>query len=80
MLWTNAVKKLTKNGFTITQTGNFHYAHKDGFRDYLQMIVQNGEISLIDVKRQGWDDDPQTDYHAGVFADNLAQALRLVQK
>ena len=47
-------------------------------------VLQNGgdyasEVAVIRVRRVNDHDDPMTDYSAGVFCDNLTQALRIAK-
>ncbi len=72
---TNAVNKLTKAGFAVTQSGN-HYSAQAG-RNVIEFYQQDGEIICIRVRSANDQDDVMSDYSAGVFCDNLSQAIRL---
>lgn len=73
----NAIKKLAKAGFEIKQTGN-HYLAQTG-RNIISFFEQSGDIICINVRSSNDQDDAQSDYSAGVFCDNLAQAIRLAR-
>lgn len=77
----NAIKKLEKNGFKVTQKDNtkFYVAEQEGNRHYIEILKNygNDDISVIDLRRYGQEDDWLTDYHAGTFCDNINQAIRL---
>lgn len=71
----NAIKKLTKEGFVVNQNGIFFSAV--GNRRVISFIQQNDRISCINVRSHNDKDDVASDYTAGVFCDNLSQAIRL---
>ena len=72
---TNAIKKLNNAGFSVTQSGN-RYSAKAG-RNVIEFHQQDGEIICIRVRSANDHDDVMSDYSAGVFCDNLSQAIRL---
>lgn len=72
---TNAVKKLNKSGFTVTQSGN-RYSAQAG-RNVIEFHQQDGEIICIRVRSANDHDDVMSDYSAGTWCDNLSQAIRL---
>ena len=80
----NAIKKLEKNGFAITNNTNsgIIIANKEDKTRYI-IIRRNGgdlsdSIATIQVRKQYCDDDTTTDYFAGVFCRNITQAIRYV--
>jgi len=80
MKLTNAIKKLKKSGFMIEEKGVFVFSQKN---DQEISFFKNGrdedpQITCIRVKRINDVDDSMTDYCAGVFCNNLSQAIRLV--
>lgn len=77
----HAVKKLSKYGEVKKSTygNNTYTVTKDG---YEVKVMANGgdysgEVAVIRVRGINDIDDFQTDYHAGVFADNISQAIRI---
>jgi hypothetical protein len=71
----NAVKKLTKAGFTIAKNGNRYNATANG--QVIRFIEQSDRIICINVRSANDHDDAMTDYSAGVYCDNITQAIRL---
>jgi hypothetical protein len=79
MTITNAIKKVTKAGFTVTQNGKRYSAKKDGV-NYLVEFSQHGSediITCIGVRHKNDHSDSQSDYCATIFTDNISQAIRL---
>jgi hypothetical protein len=75
MQTTNAITKLTKAGFQVTNTGNRYQAKAN--RQVISFVDQQGSIICINVRGQDDHDDAMSDYSAGVFCDNLKQAITL---
>jgi Fe2+ or Zn2+ uptake regulation protein len=77
----NAIKKLEKAGFTVEHNHGYH-ATKQGCGEVID-FHQNGRedyVTCIRV-RAAWDkDEIQTDYCAGVFVDNISQAIRIADR
>ena len=75
----NAVNKLTKLGMTVTENQGHFTATKTDMSDVIEFSRNGGSdnITCIRVRRSNEQDDFQTDYFAGVYADNMAQAIRL---
>lgn len=71
----NAIKKLTKSGFEVIQNGNRYIAKAN--RHIVSFADQGGDIICINVRSQNDHDDVLSDYSAGVFCDNLTQAIKL---
>lgn len=72
----NAIKKLEK--YTeVKKDGIFYQAVKGS--EVIEFIDNGGmgEITCIKVRRINDHDDSMTDYSAGVFCDNLTQALKI---
>lgn len=76
MQTTNAIKKLSKAGFEVTQNGNRYYATMN--KSVVSFIDQYGRTICIKVRHENDHDDLRSDYSAGVFCDNLTQAIKLV--
>ena len=72
---TNAIKKLTKAGFQVSQNGNRYNATANG--QVIRFIGQLDRIICINVRSENDHDDAMTDYSAGVYCDNITQAIRL---
>jgi hypothetical protein len=75
MQTTNAITKLTKAGFQVTNTGNRYQAKAN--RQVISFVDQQGSIICINVRGQNDQNDAMSDYSAGVFCDNITQAIRL---
>jgi hypothetical protein len=75
MQTTNAITKLTKAGFQVTNTGNRYQAKAN--HHIIRFFDQQGSIICINVRGQNDHDDAMSDYSAGVFCDNLKQAITL---
>lgn len=79
MTITNAIKKVTKAGFKVTQNGQRYSAKKDGV-NYLVEFSQNGSediITCIGARHENDHSDSQQDYSATIYTNNLSQAIRL---
>lgn len=72
----NAIKKLEKNGFKVTEDKGKFCATLENNRHSIEFYDQDGRVIVIDVRTEGHDDDIMTDYHAGIFARNISQAIR----
>jgi hypothetical protein len=75
----NAAKKLIKAGFTINDDEGSIRASKADCK-YVIEYFRNGrseEIVCINVRRPSDNHDSQSDYFAGIWADNITQAIRL---
>jgi hypothetical protein len=71
----NAIKKLNKAGFEVSQSGNRYNAKANG--QVIRFIEQSDRIICINVRSENDHDDAMTDYSAGVYCDNITQAIRL---
>jgi hypothetical protein len=71
----NAIKKLTKAGFQVTQTGNRYAAKANS--NIVSFVDQQGSVICINVRGQNDHDDSMSDYSAGVWCDNITQAITL---
>lgn len=77
----NAIKKLNKTGFVVTQKENLFSAKKEGCR-YLVEFWRNGnsdEATCIGYRHEGDESDSMIDYCATFFCDNITQAIRRAQ-
>jgi hypothetical protein len=76
----NATKKLEKAGFKISQVRNIFQATHESTK-YLIEFFQNGggseSIACINVRHASDHHDGQSDYFAGIWANNITQAIRL---
>ena len=74
---TNAIKKLERAGFKVTETEYSFVAEKAGCR--LIEFHRNGggseSVVCIRTRRKTDKDDSMTDYCAGVFHKNITQAI-----
>lgn len=71
----NAITKLTKAGFQVTNSGNRYHATANN--QVISFFDQQGSVICINVRSQNDHDDAMSDYSAGVFCDNLKQAITL---
>lgn len=71
----NAIKKLNRAGFEVVQNGNRYNAKANG--QVIRFIDQSDRVICINVRSENDHDDVMTDYSAGVYCDNIAQAIRL---
>ena len=77
MKTTNAIKKLEKAGAAIETQGRKYYAYIK--KDVIEFWDQDGSAMCIRVRRANEHDDLHTDYHAGVWCDNITRAIHLAQ-
>lgn len=80
MTTTNAAKKLQKAGFNVSEprSGQFHCSSPS--TKYVIEYFRNGSsdsIACINVRRVNDKHDSQSDYCAGVWANNITQAIKL---
>ncbi len=71
----NAIKKLAKAGFEVNQNGNCFSAQ--GLKRLIEFYEQEGIVIGLRVRSVVDRDDWVGGYSAGVFCDNLSQAIRL---
>ena len=75
---TNAIKKLEKAGFKINKSGGLYSAKRGS--DIINFRKNGGDsdqVICIRVRSECDQDDQMTDYFAGVFCNNITQAIRL---
>jgi len=80
MTTTNAAKKLTKAGFTVTEIRSGSYQATSSVASHLIEYFRNGgsdSITCICVRKANDKHDSQSDYAAGVWASNITQAINL---
>lgn len=73
----NAIKKLEKAGFTVQENSGRFVARNSGHRQI--EFLRNGrseEITCIHTRKIGEQDDSMTDYFAGIWHDNITQAIK----
>jgi hypothetical protein len=77
MTTTNAAKKLTKAGFTVAEKNGLIQASKIGCKYVIEYFRNGGsqEVICINVRRYDDKHDSMTDYCAGVWANNITQAI-----
>jgi hypothetical protein len=75
---TNAIKKLEKAGYTITNSGMIFVAARANSNRVIEFIRNGGsdEIAVIKVRGSGEANDPMTDYYCGSYANTITQAMR----
>jgi hypothetical protein len=69
----NAIKTLTKNGFAAINSREYRKGRK-----IVRFSVQEGSVMTINVRSAGDNDDMVSDYSAGSYFPNLAQAIKYV--
>jgi hypothetical protein len=74
----NAVKKLAKSGFEVTGS-DMRFSGRNGLRvvEFSRTGRDSDSIGCIKVRSVNDNDDSQSDYSAGVWCDNLSQAIKL---
>jgi hypothetical protein len=74
----NAIKKLTKNGFEVTGT-DMRFAGRKGGQvvEFNRLGSDSDSIGCIKVRYANDNDNPMADYSAGVWCNNLTQAIKL---
>lgn len=81
MKLSNAIKKLAKHG-EVKQNGSVFWVSKNGERvEFMRngKIEDDYDIVCIRVCGDNDKDDSMIDYSAGVWCDNLSQAIRLAR-
>jgi len=76
----NALNKLNKAGFTISENGNRFSASKPNSKKVVEFL-RNGrseEIACVGFRNINDVSDSQIDYCATIFCDSLNQAMRHV--
>jgi hypothetical protein len=76
----NALNKLNKAGFTISENGNRFSASKPNSKKVIEFL-RNGrseEIACVGFRNINDVSDSQIDYCATIFCDSLNQAMRHV--
>jgi hypothetical protein len=77
---TNAIKAVSKAGFTVNQNGHRYSASKVG-TPYLVEFIKNGGDSenaiCIGVRHNTDHSDSMTDYCATIYTRNIKQAIEL---
>lgn len=78
---TNAIKKLTKAGFTVTNYGPTYTAKRELGKDIVSFFRNGGsdEVVCINVRHQDDHHDLMIDYSAGCFVDNITQAIAIAR-
>ena len=74
----NAINKLKKAEFNVTNNGYRFSARKNN--DIIEFSQNGGgsdKVTCIRLRKANDIDDMMTDYSAGVFCDNISQAIYL---
>jgi len=74
---TKAIRKLERNGFSITNNGNMFVASKEGKNHHIEFFVQGNDAVCINVMRNGTVNHPEFDEFYNNFC-NLTTAIRWV--
>ena len=79
MTITNATKKLEKAGFKVEQYGNTRRASHPSTKYVVEFLKNGSEDCVVCINVRSIDDkhDSQSDYCAGVWANNIGQAIKL---
>ena len=74
----NAIKKLAKSGFEVTGSG-VQFSGRKGSQviEFNRLGSESDSIGGIKVRSASDNDNAQSDYSAGVWCNNLSQAIRL---
>lgn len=82
MKLTNAIKKVEKIGQVIQSGQRFSVQKGNEVLEFLAngKIEKDTNITCIRVRRIKDQDDAMSDYCAGVWCDNISQAIRLLNK
>ena len=72
----NAIKKLNKAGFAVTENCGFRAAKSGAKLIEFYRNGREGDVTCIRVRRAGDQDDSMTDYCAGVFVDTITAAIK----
>jgi hypothetical protein len=74
----NAIKKLTKSGFDVTGSG-VRFSGRKGSQviEFNRLGSESDSIGCIKVRSINDNDNAQSDYSAGVWCNNLSQAIKL---
>jgi hypothetical protein len=79
----NAVKKLEKAGFKVEVSGTHYHASKENTQYVIEFIKNGGdseEAICINVRRTNDNHNSMIDYFAGIWCDNISQAIRVLQQ
>jgi hypothetical protein len=79
MTTANATKKLVKAGFEVTAVGR-RISAKKGFRVIELTAGSEETIQTVRVRAACDSDDIVHDYTAGVYCDNVTQAIKLAAR
>jgi hypothetical protein len=83
MTITNATRKLTKAGFTVSETYPCAFqATKENFRDVIEFRRNGGgseNVVCIRVRRTNDLDDSMSDYSAGCFVNTITRAMKIAR-
>ena len=79
MTLVNAIKKIEKAGFKVEQVNSVYRASKSTTNYVIEFFKNgcSGNITCINVRRLNDEHDSMTDYYAGVWANNITQAIKL---
>ena len=79
MTVSNAVKKVTKktNVNPIVKGNEYSFIFKNNVLSFFQNGRED-QITCINTRRVGDESNAMIDYHAGIFHDNITQALKFI--
>tara|TARA_R110001592_G_scaffold7356_1_gene41267 strand:- start:2488 stop:2823 length:336 start_codon:yes stop_codon:yes gene_type:complete len=73
----NAIKKVEKAGYTVTNEKNYLFTAEKNNRLIEWFNNKDGDIFCIRARDANDKDDPYSDYSAGVFCRNLTHAIKI---
>ena len=75
----NAIKKLEKAGYKVSSCDErFRFWAENG-KDIISFFNQGDSVRCINARSKGDEHDPMTDYSAGVYCDNISQAISVCE-
>jgi hypothetical protein len=77
MKMNNAIKKLNKSGFNISEKNDIFFARKEGCKNIIEFFRSGTSeiVGCIYCKDEDAQDDSMSDYWAGFFCKNITQAI-----
>ena len=74
----NAIKKLSKLGNVEKNKNGQHWIK---FNNHvISFWVQDGNVHCINCRHENDINDTQSDYFAGIYCDNISEAIRLANR
>jgi hypothetical protein len=74
----NAIKKLNKAGFQISEKNDIFYAKKEGCENIIEFFRSGTSeiVASIRCLHENAQDDTMSDYWAGSWCENITQAIK----